>query len=73
MERVVLYSTGCPKCRVLKKKLDECGIPYSENNSVDDMLSIGIMEAPKLLVNGELLDFSSAVKWTKDWNGINAD
>lgn len=32
---ITLYSTGCPKCKVLKKKLEEKGIKYTENNSVD--------------------------------------
>ena len=28
---VVLYSTGCPKCKVLKKKLDAKDIKYTLN------------------------------------------
>lgn len=60
---VILYSTGCPRCNVLKKKLNEKGINFSENNSVEEMLSMGIMEAPMLRVDGELLDFTKAVMW----------
>lgn len=41
-ETVILYSTGCPRCSVLKKKLEEKGINYTENNSVDEMLALGI-------------------------------
>lgn len=62
----MLYSTGCPRCNVLKKKLAEKGIGYTENNSVDEMLSIGIVEVPVLSVDGKLLDFSEAVKWVND-------
>lgn len=60
---VILYSTGCPRCNVLKKKLNDKGINFSENNSVEEMLSMGIMEAPMLRVGGELLDFTKAVIW----------
>lgn len=63
---IVLYSTNCPKCNILKKKLDEKGIEYSVNNDVDEMISRGILEAPKLDINGELLDFSAAVNWLKN-------
>ena len=59
----ILYSTGCPKCNILKKKLAEKGVKYDENNSVEDMLSIGITVVPMLKVNDDLLDFSEAFKW----------
>lgn len=62
----MLYSTGCPRCNVLKKKLAEKGIDYTENNSVDEMMSMGIMEVPVLSVDGKLLDFSEAVKWVNE-------
>lgn len=63
MEDVVLYSTGCPKCDVLKKKLDTKNITYRENRSVDDMLRIGISEVPVLEVNGNRMSFKEAVVW----------
>ncbi len=63
IKNVILFSTGCPKCNILKKKLAEKGVKYDENNSVEDMLSIGITVVPMLKVNDDLLDFSEAVKW----------
>lgn len=62
----MLYSTGCPRCNVLKKKLADRGVDYTENNSVDEMVSMGIMEVPVLSVDGKLLDFSEAVKWVNE-------
>lgn len=62
--KIILYSTGCPKCKVLKHKLEETGIAYTENNAVDEMLSLGIAQVPVLSVDGELLDFKLAVEWT---------
>lgn len=60
---ITLYSTGCPKCKVLKRKLDEKGIKYTENNSVDEMLSLGISQVPVLGIGMELLDFTAANNW----------
>lgn len=60
---IVLYSTGCPKCKVLKQKLDSKAITYTENNSVSDMMALGITQVPVLAVDGELLDFKLAVEW----------
>lgn len=59
----MLYSTGCPRCNVLKKKLKDAGIEYEENNNVDEMLSLGIREVPVLDVNGNLLGFNKAIEW----------
>lgn len=60
---VVLYSTGCPKCNVLKKKMDAKQILYEEVNSVDTMLSIGIKQVPVLKVGDDLYDFPQANDW----------
>lgn len=60
---IVLYSTGCPKCKVLKQKLDSKPIQYTENNSVDEMLALGITQAPVLSVDGKLLTFVEANEW----------
>ena len=60
---LVLYSTGCPKCGILKKKLDERGMHYQENPAVEDMLSLGITSVPVLCVDGQMMDFANAVKW----------
>ena len=60
---IVLYSTGCPKCKILKKKLDAKGINYMENNNVDEMLTKGITQVPALAVNEDIFDFSKANEW----------
>lgn len=63
---MVLYSTGCPRCRVLKAKLDKKGIEYIENSSVDEMMELGIEEVPMLDVGDKLLGFAEAVQWVND-------
>lgn len=60
---VTMYSTGCPRCEVLKKKLEQKGIEFEINNSVERMLSLGINDVPVLDVEGKLLPFAEAVKW----------
>ena len=59
----ILYSTGCPRCKVLEKKLESKGIAYEKDNSVEEMLSLGITEVPVLNVYGQLLSFSEANEW----------
>lgn len=64
--KIVLYSTGCPKCSVLKKKLEAKGIEYTENNQVDKMVELGISHVPVLSVDGELMSFVDANKWVNE-------
>lgn len=62
-ERIILYSTGCPRCEVLKKKLDEKGVSYEIVTDTDEMLKLGMTAAPGLSVDGGLMDFSAAIRW----------
>lgn len=61
--QITLYSTGCPRCEVLKKKLSEKSVAYTEVTSVDDMLALGIKEVPVLSVDGGLMSFKEATRW----------
>ena len=63
---VVMYSTGCPKCKSLKKKLDENKVVYEEETDVEKMKSKGIDRVPVLEVDGKLFSYSEAVKLVND-------
>lgn len=63
---VIFHSTHCPKCKVMEIKMKQKNINYIENNDIDLMLSKGIKSAPCLEVNGEILDFTNAVKWVNN-------
>ena len=60
---IILYSTGCPKCKVLKSKLMDKNIEFVEKTSVEEMTGLGITQVPVLMVNGELLEFKRAIDW----------
>lgn len=59
----ILYSIGCPKCNVLKRKLHDNGVQYTEITAENEIRSEGITEVPVLKVDGRLLTFSEAIKW----------
>lgn len=63
MNSLILYSTGCPNCNLIKKMLMDKHFKYIENNSVDDMLSLGITQVPVLYVSGKLLNYREAKEW----------
>ena len=65
-KEIILFSTKCPRCLVLEKKLKEKGIQYKENNDVQLMLAQGIEMAPVLVVDGKMMDFKEANEWIKE-------
>lgn len=69
MNKVILYSTGCPQCNVLKKKLIAKGIPFEENTDKEQMLSLNFVRVPVLEVNGNRMDFTAANKWLNEQEG----
>lgn len=60
---VILFSTHCPKCMVLEKKLKQKNIVYEEVNDVEIMQEKGYITLPVLEVNGEVMDFKTASDW----------
>lgn len=64
-DKVILYEHGCPKCKILKMKLDKSGVQYETVNDVEAMKAKGFNESPKLEVNGEILGFKEAMEWVR--------
>jgi glutaredoxin len=67
--KVILYSTGCPKCKILTQKLNNKNIKYDVVDDVDIMLSKGFETVPMLEVDGNVLDFMNANKWINEREG----
>lgn len=63
MDEIILYSTGCPRCKELKIMLDKNGIKYSINQDVQEMETLGFSTVPILKINNEFLNYTQAVKW----------
>lgn len=63
---IILYSTNCPKCKILEKKLTEKNIKFTKNNNVIDMTELGIDQVPVLSIDGKLLSFVEANKWINE-------
>lgn len=76
MQKIIFYTTNCPRCQVLKKKMDSLGIEYELQDDIEEMMLWGVQTVPTLRIEEELfdssslttlLDFSQAVKWLKEY------
>ena len=62
---IKMYSTHCPKCKVLAMKLAQKGIDFEEIDDLDEMRRIGLKSAPALRIEGNILGFNEAIEWVK--------
>lgn len=67
---IELFSTGCPKCNILEKKLTQKNIPFTKNNNIKELIQKGFTSAPILKVEGEYLEFADAIKYINEVNTV---
>ena len=60
---VILYSTNCPKCKMLEKELNKRKIEYEIITDRNVMINKGFSSAPKLEMEGKVFDFPDAMRW----------
>lgn len=63
---IILYSTGCPKCQVLEKKLKAKNLKFEICNDINIMKEKGFTQMPILEINKKELAFKEAVDWIKE-------
>lgn len=68
---LILYSTGCPKCRILEKKLRELHVEFSVVSDPEIMLQKGFTSVPMLETDGRILGYSEAYAWVKNLEDEN--
>lgn len=63
---IKLYTTDCPKCKILKKKLDEKNVKYEKITDIKVMAELGIRAVPVLRVDDTLMDFGKAIRYVNE-------
>lgn len=64
--KVILYTTHCPRCEVLEKKLASKGIIHEIVTDTSSMIEKGFTTAPMLEVDNKLMDFKEANTWINE-------
>ena len=64
---ITMFTTGCPRCRILESKLKEKNIQYKEVTDIDEMRAMKLNTVPWLKIDtGELLDYKNALEWVNN-------
>lgn len=65
---ITLFSTGCPKCRVLEQKLNAKNIDFIKSSDIQEVIDQGFMSVPVLKINDKYYDFKQGVDWINNEN-----
>jgi len=67
MSNVIIYTTPtCPRCKVLKKKMRDKNIEFTESQDVDKVMEMGYLAVPILEVDGKCLEMKDANDWINE-------
>lgn len=61
--KLVLYTTHCPKCKVIESKLNAKKIEFDIVDDKSILLKMGIVSVPVLEADGTRMDFLEANKY----------
>ncbi len=61
--KVILYTIGCPACKMLESKLDAKYIAYDKVRDEAVLREKGIDVLPKLEVDGQMMGLAVANSW----------
>lgn len=68
---ITVYSTNCPKCKTLIKKLETSSAEFKVVDNLQDVLDkaeeVGIKQAPFMIVDGvdKVFDFTESLKYVR--------
>jgi hypothetical protein len=66
--QIILYTTHCPRCTVLEKKLKQKNILYLTIDDEEIMRKEGFTEVPMMKVgSGNPMNFKQANDWINKW------
>ena len=60
---ITLYTTGCPRCKVLESKLREAGFSFGVVDNQQKIIEMGFTTVPVMTVDGTIYQFKEAVEW----------
>lgn len=63
MDKITLYSTGCPMCKMIEGKLKDKGILFEINSDIEEMQKKGITNVPVAEINGVLMKTKEILNW----------
>ena len=69
MDKIIVYTIGCPSCNWLEQNLKKLKIDYEAITNQDEMTKIGMKSTPAMRINdGPLMYLPQIRNWVKEKN-----
>ncbi len=63
---MTIYSTGCPKCKLLEKELQKHNISFQVESDIEALKAMGISTVPVLRDGEKFFSFEQAIKYLRE-------
>lgn len=68
---MILYSTGCPLCKTLERKMKQAGVSFTVIDDEEEMIRLGFQSVPVLYAFGKYMNFSEAMQYISEFHKAN--
>lgn len=61
--KVKLYTTHCPKCKILEERLNEKKIKYEIIDNIEELQKMNFKSVPNLEIDGKIYNYLDSIKY----------
>lgn len=61
--KVKLYTTHCPKCKILEERLNEKNVKYEVIDDVEILQKMNFKSVPNLDIDGKIYNYLESIKY----------
>lgn len=61
--KIILYSTNCPRCKVIEKRLKDSGYEFETVTDMQEMVKLGLTYSPSVNIDGRFYNFNEMIVW----------
>lgn len=61
--KVKLYTTHCPKCKILEERLNEKKIKYEIVDNIEELQKMNFKSVPNLEIDGKIYNYLDSIKY----------
>lgn len=61
--KVKLYTTHCPKCKILEERLNEKKVKFEVIDNMEELQKMNFKSVPNLEIDGKIYNYLEAIKY----------
>lgn len=61
--KVKLYTTHCPKCKILEERLNEKKVKYEVIDNIEELQKMNFKSVPNLEIDGKIYNYLDSIKY----------